>query len=96
MCVLHSCDNPPCINVAHLHLGTRTENSAEMVARGRSGKGVKHSQARLDDLDILAIREGASLGFTHRRLGEAFGVSRSAITAIVARKRWAHVGIATG
>ena len=34
--VLHSCDNPPCINVEHLSLGTHTENVRQMHARGRS------------------------------------------------------------
>lgn len=37
--VLHSCDNPPCVRPEHLHLGTQKDNSAEMVARGRSTRG---------------------------------------------------------
>ncbi|MFB9187253.1 HNH endonuclease signature motif containing protein [Dactylosporangium sucinum] len=33
--VLHSCDNPPCCNPAHLSIGTQAENMQQMVARGR-------------------------------------------------------------
>lgn len=36
--VLHSCDNPPCCNPAHLHLGTQADNLAEMRARGRAAR----------------------------------------------------------
>lgn len=33
--VLHSCDNPPCFNYAHLRMGTAADNAADIVARGR-------------------------------------------------------------
>jgi excisionase family DNA binding protein len=33
--VRHSCDNPPCVEITHLHLGTVQDNANDMVERRR-------------------------------------------------------------
>ena len=43
--VMHKCDNPPCINIDHLELGTQKENMQAKKARGRgNNKGKKLSK----------------------------------------------------
>ena len=84
-CVLHSCDNPPCVNPEHLFLGTYQDNSDDKLAKGRhrygkgnrygSGrmppKGEAHGMAKLTVDEVRAIR--ASNGAARERSGTASG-----------------------
>lgn len=38
MFICHTCDNPPCVNPAHLFMATPAENTADMVRKGRQAK----------------------------------------------------------
>lgn len=36
ICVMHSCDNPACVNVDHLSLGTQLDNIQDCISKGRA------------------------------------------------------------
>jgi hypothetical protein len=91
MCVLHRCDNPACCNPAHHFLGTRSENMADKVRKGRQHRGERHPRARLDEHHVRAIRSMREGGLTHQRIADAMGVSRNTVTCVLNGRNWKHV-----
>lgn len=90
--VLHTCDNPPCVNPAHLYLGDAMRNSRDAVERGRMRKGNRHPWSRLTEDDVRAIRS-SSTGKRGEQLvlARRFGVGRGNISAILCNKSWKGV-----
>lgn len=89
--IRHSCDNPPCVNPAHLSVGTEADNSADMVARDRHARGSRSGTSKLTEHQVIAIRARCAAGEMHRVVATDFGVSRPTITGIVNGKTWRHV-----
>ncbi len=91
LCVLHRCDNPPCVNPEHLYLGTNQDNTDDMKRRGRSTAGERNSHAKLKEyqvLDILRLfHNGLSMGTIARR----YSVSLPTISHIVYGRGWKHI-----
>ena len=82
-CVLHRCDNPPCVNPGHLFIGTRAENTADMLSKGRQNPRTKLSAG-----DVVRIRriyeEG---GVSQRELAAMYGVSQAGINYAINKRR---------
>jgi hypothetical protein len=92
--VMHTCDNPPCCNPAHLQLGTYADNSRDMSDKGRWGVrdlrvGSAHGNAKLTEEQVAAIRQSA---LSNGELAEQYGVTKGTIE--YARKYgWKHVKV---
>jgi hypothetical protein len=86
LCVLHRCDNRRCVNPEHLWLGTKTDNLADKVARGRHTTTSKLSPDDVRKIKAL-LAEGNSCGAIARQ----FNVSESHVRAIKHGRRYAHV-----
>ncbi len=89
--VLHTCDNPPCINPAHLYVGTHEDNEADKDAKGRRPIGQESGAAKLTEADVKAIVARVESGIERRAVAAAFSVSTSLINAIMVGRVWRHV-----
>lgn len=91
LCVLHKCDNPPCVNPDHLFLGTRKDNSLDMHAKHRNNqpKGEASAVSKLTDKAVRNIRKNSHLPASS--FVEKYGVTRATIYAVRQKRTWKHV-----
>ena len=107
MFVCHSCDNPRCVNPAHLFLGTPGDNMRDMKTKGRGhfpgAPGERNRFARLTNEQVLEIRQLREQGFaltnktdgeqglTQQAIADRCGVGQTTVSDIVCRRKWKHI-----
>jgi len=94
---LHTCDNPPCCNEAHLFPGTPLDNAHDRDAKGRQRalKGEAHGAAKLEAWQVVLIWEIAPTGLLHASgFARAFGVAESTVNQILRGETWKEKGAA--
>ena len=79
--VCHSCDNPRCVNIAHLFLGTTQDNVDDKIIK-------KRFWSKLDEDKVRIIRNSTN---THVSLALRFGVAASTVASIRNSQKWKHV-----
>lgn len=93
--VCHHCDNPPCVNPAHLFIGDRADNNRDRGQKGRGGnlRGERGGNARLTTDQVRTIRHLVSEGSRmHRDIASDFGISATTMSRIVNRHTWQSLG----
>ena len=90
LCVLHRCDNPPCVNPDHLFLGTQRDNCIDMFTKGREicYRGEDHYNSKLSNKDVVEIKRMLSKGYKHKIIADKFGVVRQTIQNINVGYSW--------
>jgi hypothetical protein len=92
VCVLHRCDNPACVNPAHLFLGTQADNIADMEAKGRARKvrGEAVWLARLTETAIPEIRRAVACGESFVAVARKYGVTAESVRNVAVGRTWVH------
>jgi len=89
--VCHRCDNPACVNPAHLFTGTHKDNSDDMFSKGRKSKLIRNTKHRLLNFDVAEeIREIKFLNpnILLKDLAAKFNTSVTQISRILKFKIW--------
>lgn len=105
LCVLHKCDNPSCVNPNHLRVGTKLDNTRDMISKGRARfkegtgaidplRGEDNPGSVLTESQVAYIRRvyiARHPQFGQCALARKFSVSQGTIHRVVYRKCWNHV-----
>ncbi len=84
--VCHKCDNPPCVNPAHLFLGTCKENINDARQKGRHSSatpGEEHPRSKLSNQAVADIRRLFGDGRSKKSLAKQFAIGRTQIQRII-------------
>lgn len=91
MFVMHTCDNPPCVNPDHLVTGTPRENTLDMFKKGRNVSRYTYKQSRVADM-VPAIRKRYSENeCSYREICEEFGLSIRTVWLILSGKSYKDI-----
>jgi hypothetical protein len=101
--VCHHCDNPRCVNVDHLFLGTQKDNMRDCFSKGRGykptpsnhrrGEGV--NTARLNENKVFQLRRMKLKGVPSFRISKWLGWNHRTVALAISGKTWAHVPFPT-
>jgi len=90
--VLHHCDNPSCVNPAHLYSGDAKDNAQDRVNRGRSAPREETRQSKLSEEQVARIKwRLENTNDTQDEIAKEYDVEQAAISYISTGKRWWYV-----
>jgi hypothetical protein len=98
MLACHTCDNPRCVNPAHLYAGTYSDNLVDAYIRGQNPRdshalhGSRHPMAKTNEAIVLEVRRiYAEGGKTLAQIGAPFGLRVMNVFEIIHRITWKHI-----
>lgn len=92
-CVMHTCDNPSCVNPNHLMLGTNADNCADKVSKNRHAKGEQQGASKLTEDDVVSILDRRNESY--KVICSEYDIQPSTLYRIWNRESWKHIQYST-
>lgn len=92
--VCHTCDNPPCVNIAHLWLGDASANQQDSMRKGRKPSGDTHPMHLHPERAARGDRNGSRIYRDRMPRGEDNPSARLTSEAVSAIREYARQGYA--
>lgn len=92
MFVMHSCDNPSCVNPKHLSIGTPKDNSDDMIAKGRKKIVIplgENNGKSIINAEIVRFIRGSDL--SHAELARQLNISNGCVRSVRSKRTWKHI-----
>lgn len=93
--LLHTCDNPRCVNPNHLYVGTIQDNTDDMRQRGRekyASIGEDNPSAKITETIVIQILSLYWIdGYSQQAIADHIGIDQTTISRIIRRDTWSFV-----
>lgn len=89
--VRHLDGNPDNNHYLNLSWGTQKENAQDCVRHGRTLKGTRNPNAKMNDARVLIVRALLAEGFSQTCIAAFFGVDTETIRRAAKKEQWSHV-----